>query len=127
MRIKLDENLSRHLKASLAQFGLDMATVADECLLGRPDVEVGVAAKNEGRMLFTLDVEFADLRKYPPGSHPGIFLFRPGTMGPLAVNRFIIEFVRKTELADFVGCTVIVEPGRIRLRHPPPLPNDEHL
>ena len=119
MKIKLNENLSRYLKVPLAQFGLDTATVADEHLLGRPDIEVGAAAKNEGRMLFTLDVEFADLRKYPPGSHSGIFLFRPRTMGPLAVNQFIIAFVSKTELANFVGCTVIVEPGRIRLRRPP--------
>ena len=47
MRIKLDENLSRHLKAPLMQEGHDVATVADENLLSRPDVEVAAAARAE--------------------------------------------------------------------------------
>ena len=77
MKIKLDENLSRHLKPILVGFEHDVLTAADEGLLSRPDTEVAAASLKEGRMLFTLDLEFADLRKYPPGTHPGIILFRP--------------------------------------------------
>jgi hypothetical protein len=61
-------------------------------------------------MLFTLDLEFGDLRKYPPGSHPGIILFRPKGFGPLAINNYIEEFVRDTDLKIFEGCVVVVEP-----------------
>jgi len=60
MKIKLDENISRHLKPILIREGYDVLTVADEGLLGKTDVEVGVAAKAEEMMLFTLDLEFAD-------------------------------------------------------------------
>jgi hypothetical protein len=45
-------------------------------------------------MLMTLDVEFADLRKYPPGSHPGVILFRPLSLSPPSVNAFI--YCRRT-------------------------------
>jgi predicted nuclease of predicted toxin-antitoxin system len=76
MKLKLDENLSRHLKPALTALGHDILTAADENLLSRPDTEIARAALGENRMLLTLDVEFADLRKYPPGSHPGIILFR---------------------------------------------------
>ena len=38
-------------------------TVADENLLSRPDTEIARAAKDENRVLLTLDIEFADLRK----------------------------------------------------------------
>jgi predicted nucleotidyltransferase len=76
------------------------------------------AIEKEGRMLFTLDVEFGDLRKYPPGSHPGIILFRPKTFGPLAVNRFVEKFVHNNPLEPLAGCVVVVEPTSIRVRHP---------
>jgi len=70
-------------------------------------------------LLFTLDLEFADLRKFPPGTHPGIVLFRPLSMGPLSVNRFILEFVKVTDLTSLAGCIVVVDPTRVRIRRPP--------
>jgi hypothetical protein len=69
MELKPDENLSRHLKPVLIGLGHDVLTAADENLLSHPDTEIDQAAKEEQRMLMTLDVEFADLRKYP---NPGI-------------------------------------------------------
>ena len=66
MKIKLDENISRHLKLALQHAGHEVATAADEGILGKSDVEVGAAAKPEGLILFTLDLEFADFRKFPP-------------------------------------------------------------
>ncbi|MCU0726757.1 MAG: DUF5615 family PIN-like protein [Planctomycetes bacterium] len=119
MKLKLDENLSHYLRPALEKGGHAVATVLEEGLRGRPDPEVGRAARDEGRMLLTLDLEFADLRKYAPGTHPGIILFRPRTMGPRFVNRLILEFVRDNDLADFVGCVVVVDPTRIRVRRPP--------
>src|SRR5438128_10256039 len=116
MRIKLDENLSRHLKSALIEAGHEPSTVADENLLGKPDINIAAAAKSENMMIFTLDVAFADLRRFPPGSHPGIVLFRPGSLGPIAVNRFVLNFVRDQNLESFVGSIVVVEPNRIRVR-----------
>jgi predicted nuclease of predicted toxin-antitoxin system len=80
MKLKLDENLSRHLKPTLSAHHHDVMTAADEGLLSQPDPVVAAAAKSEGRMLFTLDVEFGD--------------------------------------EPFAGCVVVVEPTRIRIRHP---------
>jgi predicted nuclease of predicted toxin-antitoxin system len=118
MRLKLDENLSRHLKPILVGLGHEVMTAAEENLLSQPDTAVAWAAKAESRLLFTLDVEFGDLRKYAPGTHPGIVLFRPRTFGPLAVNEFIRAFTAVTDLRDFVGCVVVVEPSRVRIRRP---------
>jgi predicted nuclease of predicted toxin-antitoxin system len=66
VKIKLDENLSLHLKPSLVQRGHEVSTAAEEGLLGKLDAEVGAAAKAEERMVLTLDLDFADLRKFPP-------------------------------------------------------------
>jgi predicted nuclease of predicted toxin-antitoxin system len=118
MKLKLDENLSRHLKPVLIGLGHDVLTAADEDLLSRPDIEVAARAAREGRILLSLDIEFADLRKYPPGSHPGIVLFRPASLGPLAVNRFVEQFVRSTDLSALSGCVAVVEPRGVRVRRP---------
>jgi predicted nuclease of predicted toxin-antitoxin system len=91
---QVDENLYRHLKTPLIQAGHDTTTTADENLLGRPDTDIAAAANGEGRMVFTLDVAVVDLRRFRPGGHPGIVLFRPGSLGPMTVNRFVLEFVR---------------------------------
>ena len=118
MKIKLDENLSRYLKDSLSQLGHDVSTALDEGLLGKVDTDVGAAAKGEDRMIFTLDLDFADLRKFAPGSHPGVVLFRPRSMGPFAVNRFVLKFSQETELTTLARCLAVVEPHRIRVRRP---------
>lgn len=121
MRLKLDENLSRHLKSSLEVLGHDVQTAADEGLLTRPDSEVAAAAAAEGRMLLTLDLHFSDARAYPPGTHPGIVLFRPRSMGPLFVNEFVAPFVARARLEDAASCLVVVDPDRVRvLRTTPP-------
>jgi predicted nuclease of predicted toxin-antitoxin system len=118
MKLKLDENLSRHLKPVLAGLGHDVLTAADENFLSRPDIEIARAAKHEKRMLLTLDIEFADLRKNPPGSHPGVILFRPLSLSPLSVNSFVADFIRRTDLEKLAGCIAVVDPVHVRIRSP---------
>lgn len=87
--------------------------------MGKVDVEVGAAAKAEDRMVLTPDLDFADRRKFPPGTHPRVILFRSRNMGPLAVNPFVIRFVQVVDLARLSRCLAVVEPGRVRVRRPP--------
>jgi predicted nuclease of predicted toxin-antitoxin system len=118
MRVKLDENVSRSLKQLLVAQGHDVCTATDEGLLAQPDPVIAAAAARESRILLTLDVEFADVRKYPPGKHPGIILFRPHAYGVGAVNRFIEAFIRENDVAALEKCVVVVDPGRVRVRWP---------
>jgi predicted nuclease of predicted toxin-antitoxin system len=120
VKLKLDENLSRHLKHGLTLLGHDVATTADEGLLSQPDTIIATEAKREGRILLTLDIEFADLRKHPPGRHPGIILFRPRSFGPLAVNHFVEQFMSRLDLEPVRGCIVVVDATKVRVRRPPP-------
>lgn len=119
MKIKLDENLSRHIRGPLERLGHDVDTVLDEGLEGRDDTAVGIAAVLAGRLLFTLDVEFADVRKHPPGSHPGIVLFRLKSQGAGAVAEEVMRFVAQTDLKNVDGCIVVVDEQRVRVRTQP--------
>src|SRR6476661_5963203 len=76
MKIKLDENLPTELAQVLRDRGHDVPTVPEELLSGRADPIVFAASVAEDRLLITQDLDFSDTRKFSPGSHPGIVLFR---------------------------------------------------
>ena len=47
MKLKLDENLSRHLKPLLTKVGHDVVTAADEHLLSCSDTEIAAAVSGK--------------------------------------------------------------------------------
>ena len=115
MRIKLDQNLSHYLVEDLTALKHDVDTVLDEGLSGESDPSVLKAATTEDRILLTLDTDFLNLKKYPPGSHCGVVVFRPPRQGALAVAKFVLAFVRSTDLRKCYGQTAIVERRRTRI------------
>ena len=70
MKIKLDENLSRHLKDPLSEQGHDASTAHEEALLGKVDIEVGAAAKGEDRMSSPLISTSRILENFRPDHIP---------------------------------------------------------
>lgn len=117
MKLKLDESLTPHLKLILTQLGHDVSTARDEGLQGKPDDRVAEAARSEERLL-TLDVDFGDLRRFPPGSHWGIIVLRLGSQSVERVSQFVENFFRTTDVESLRGCLVVAEPSRTRIRWP---------
>jgi predicted nuclease of predicted toxin-antitoxin system len=115
MKIKLDHNLSRHLKPALQAFGHDVDTAFDEGLARSTDKEVLYQASDQGRILFTLDTDFLNLKTYPPKHHGGVVVFRPTRQGALAVRKMVEAFVRSADLQKYRSRTAIVERTRIRI------------
>jgi hypothetical protein len=115
MKVKLDHNLSRHLRISLEAFGHDVDTAFDEGLARATDQEVLRQASAENRILFTLDTDFLNLKKYPPKRHAGVVVFRPTRQGALAVTRIVEAFVRSSDLKKYQRRTALVERTRIRI------------
>jgi predicted nuclease of predicted toxin-antitoxin system len=115
MKIKLDHNLSRHLKVTLQAFGHDVDTAFDEGLARSTDKEVLYQASDEDRILFTLDTDFLNLKTYPPRDHSGVVVFRPTRQGALAVKKIVEAFVRSADLKKYRSRTAIVERTRIRI------------
>jgi len=76
MKVKLDENLPHALAELLRAAGHDVATVLGEGLGGLEDPHLAEIASSEDRVLMTFDLDFADVRHYPIGSHAGIVVFR---------------------------------------------------
>lgn len=120
MKLKLDENLPRDLTTDLSSRGHDIDTVLDEQLGGEDDPVVVRTANREGRMVFTLDRGVGDVRRYPPGSHPGIMVLRPRSQDPESLLHLVDRFFQHHDLGQLRGCIVIVEPQRVRIRRPDP-------
>jgi predicted nuclease of predicted toxin-antitoxin system len=115
MKIKLDQNLSIHLREALAELDHDVDTVFDEGLSGVDDVAVFQAASSQDRILFTLDTDFLNLKTYPPGTHSGIVVFRPPRQGALTLTKFVRAFVLSSDLRRHHRLLTIVERTRIRV------------
>lgn len=77
MRAKLDENMPSEAVELVVAVGWTCETVRDEGLGGADDTDVGKACRLEARVLFTLDLDFADIRAYPPEDYIGIVVLRP--------------------------------------------------
>ena len=116
MEIKLDENLPEVLVEVLLSLGQNATTCAMEELEGAKDSGIAERVFEEGKILATFDLDFSDLRKYPPGSHPGIIVLRLRSQDiQSCVTAFQKLFLQISE-EDITQNLVIVEETRVRIR-----------
>lgn len=118
--VKLDENLSQSHADLLKAAGFSADRVTDEGLSGADDAIVWQRAVAEGRMFVTLDLDFADVRRFPPGTHAGILLVRPRNRSRDAVQEILERVIREYSLPSLAGCFVVADVNHTRIRRPPP-------
>jgi predicted nuclease of predicted toxin-antitoxin system len=76
VRFLLDENLSPLHAWTVRNLGHDAVSVVEIGLSGADDIEVRTAAVEQGRVLLTLDADFANVLRYPPAETPGVARLR---------------------------------------------------
>lgn len=76
-KLKLDENFSPQLAALFTNAGFDTKTVLDEKLSGATDDLLFEKIKAEQRCIVTLDLDFANIIRYPTTGTAGIVVIRP--------------------------------------------------
>ena len=76
MKFKVDENLPVEVTVLLNDAGYDSASVFGQHLGGQPDQSILSVCQSEQRVLITLDLDFADIRQYPPHEHAGLIVLR---------------------------------------------------
>ena len=118
-RVKLDENLAQSHLALLERHGYDAEGVFEEQLSGVDDAALWATVRAEGRFFITLDLDFSDVRRFPPGTHPGILLLRPRSMSREAVTSILRRLLQSHSLADFEGGLVVADEAHTRIRRPP--------
>ena len=76
MRFLVDANLPRSLVDLISNLGHQVEFVRDIGMADAPDSAVSKHAQAAGAVLLTRDLDFADIRNYPPEHYPGIVVFR---------------------------------------------------
>lgn len=76
MRVKLDENLGTRTSGLFLARGHDVATVHGQGMSGASDGQLYGACIEEGRILVTLDLDFANPFRFDPAPTPGVVVVR---------------------------------------------------
>lgn len=116
MKFKTDENLPVDVAELLRAAGHDAETVVEQQLGGHPDTDVAAVCRAEQRALVTLDLDFSDIRSYPPGDYPGILVLRPALQTVPAILRLVERATKLLDTEPLVGHLWIVEDHQVRIR-----------
>jgi len=72
----LDENFGLRLARLLTSEGHDVQIVYQQEIAGCTDTDLFDVCRDEGRCLFTFDLDFSDVTRFPPSESAGIVVFR---------------------------------------------------
>lgn len=117
--LKLDENFPFSATKIFAEKGIDASSVFAQQLCGTDDANLLEICKEEGRILVTFDLDFANIIRFKLDESPGIIICRFKRQ----VNfEFILhQCLRITEVVtntDVNGKLLIIDEKRIRIRKP---------
>lgn len=116
MRFKTDENLHPEVAQLLCVHGHDAVTVLDQNMRGFSDGKIAEVCRAEGRALLTLDLDFADVRKYPPKDYPGLVVFRLRTKNRAGVLELVRKVLPLLETDNVMRRLWIVQQDKLRIR-----------
>lgn len=72
----------------------------------------------EGRFFITLDLDFSDVRRCQPGTHPGILLIRAKNRSAAAVAEVLARVIAEQPLHTLQGCLSVADESLTRIRRP---------
>ncbi len=114
-RFKLDENLP--LEAEFLQsLGYDAVTATMQGLNGLRDPVIAAKCKDEGRIIVTIDLDFSDIRKYPPADFSGIIVLRFSKQGFEPIMRAFSRIIEYLESEPLDHHLWILTERRLRIR-----------
>lgn len=112
---KVDENLPPSVAALLREAGYDACTVNDQGLGGAADPRIADVCRTERRAVVTLDVDFANIRAYPPEAHAGLIVLRLTRQDSPHVLAVIRGLLPQLAHEPLVGRLWIVEEDKLRI------------
>jgi predicted nuclease of predicted toxin-antitoxin system len=120
MRFLIDANLPRAIIAVVQSLGHQAEFARDIGLASATDEQIAEHALQYRAALLTRDLDFADIRRYPPERYLGIVVLRlPDTAVAeeiaAAVKRFLSE---PRFIASLASRLAVVEEDRVRFRPP---------
>lgn len=116
MKFKLDENFGTRTQQLFKAAGHEVQTVRDQGIQGCSDQHLYEVCCSEKYCLVTLDLDFADVIRFPPTEASGIIVIRVRRNPSLELlEQLVRQFLRALTQISVESKLWIVEPGRIRI------------
>ncbi len=116
MKFKLDENFGSRTQHLFQAYGHDVQTVRTQGLQRSSDAHLFEVCRVEQRCLVTLDLDFADVLRFPPSLTNGIVVIRlPRNPSLALLEQLVRQFLQTLAHMSIERRLWIVEPSRIRV------------
>lgn len=116
MKFKLDENFGTRTLELFKAHGHDVETVRSQNLQGCSDQHLYEVCCTENRCLVSLDLDFADVVRFPPSRSSGLVVIRvPHNPSLALLEQMARQFLGAAAQIKLENRLLIVEVGRIRI------------
>lgn len=117
MNAVIDEDLPRSLLPILVKLGFTVFDIRDHGLRGKSDDVIFSFVQQKHAVLFTADLGFSNIIRFPPGTHAGICILRfLNTMSIAAENKSVRTLLQNLTEEDYRENLIIISPMKIRIR-----------
>jgi len=117
VKLFLDENLSPQYAVELRTEGHDAVAVLEVGLSGATDEQVLRFAVENGRVLVTLDADFANVMRFPPERTLGVVRLKVHPATEEGIRQAVRRALLYLQDSDITGCLAVVDENKIRIRH----------
>jgi predicted nuclease of predicted toxin-antitoxin system len=120
VRFFLDANMPRSAVSALSKLGHEVEFSRDIGMANERDEVIAARARETGAVLVTRDLDFADVRRYPPEQYAGIVVLRlPDDAIASDIVNVLERFASNPRFTtDLAGRLAVVEENRVRFRPP---------
>ena len=116
MKLLLDQGLPRSAATLLCQAGIDTIHVAEIALSAADDINILQRAREDGRVVVTLDADFHALLALSAATSPSVIRIRIERLRAQAFTNLLLTVLGEVAEDLGQGVVVIVEPSRVRMR-----------
>jgi predicted nuclease of predicted toxin-antitoxin system len=119
MKFIADMPVSPQTVSLLKTLDHDAVHAFDLGLAEAEDEEIAAFAKQEGRVVLTMDLDFGALLARSGDVEPGVIILRLNHATPAKVNRLLANLLSTVPSSEIEGSIVIVEEHKVRIRQLP--------
>jgi predicted nuclease of predicted toxin-antitoxin system len=123
MKLLLDQGLPLSAAKLLCDAGIDTIHVGEIDLSAAEDREIIQRAREDNRVVVTLDADFHTLLALDEAVSPSVIRIRIERLRAQALTELLLRIISECEEDLQQGAAVTIETSRIRIRHLPLLPN----
>lgn len=123
MKLLLDQGLPRSAAALLSDVGIDTIHVGEIGLSAAEDADILQRAREEERVVVTLDADFHTLLALNQATSPSVIRIRIQRLRAQELTELLLNAISECEEELQQGAAVTIEPSRIRIRRLPLLPD----